>query len=127
MSQHTITHIHHGKTNMYALYKKLNECDQISQIYGNVYGKNVNIETYWDRVEEKALVCWCGSYFYVTNSNCSISTKEVLYVCGMGGHKVNVTMQCDKFGEVTPDNDILDMPISKTPLSHILIVHSDVY
>jgi hypothetical protein len=123
MSTYTITQFHDGKSNMCALYEKFHECDQISQIWGIIDGLDIDIVTYWDRVEEKVLVYANGPYIYVTNDH-SISTMDVLRAVGLPLCEANVIMQWDKTGEVLADNKILDMPISETPLSHIMIQHA---
>ena len=131
MSTYTVTPFHDGKSNMCALYEKFHECKQVSQIWGKINGKYIDIATYWDNVEEKVLVCNSGPYVYITNSIYSVSTKDVLLALGIFGiigiidiineYEINVIMQWDSVGGVTADNKILDMPISNTPLSHIMI------
>ena len=121
MSTYTITPFHDGKSNMCALYEKFHECNQVSQIWGRVNGEDIDIVTYWDRVEEKVLVYVNGPYLYVTNGIYSISTMDVLRAIGLSFSEVNVIKQWDKSGEVDADNTILDLPISNTPLSHIVI------
>ena len=112
---------HDGKSNMCTLYEKFHECNQISQIWGKINGEDIDIVTYWDKVEEKVLVYINGPYIYVTNGIYSVSTRDVLHALNFGNCEVNVIMQWDELGEVTADNSILDMPIVKTPLSHIVI------
>jgi len=46
---------------------------------------------------------------------------DVFRAIGIGNCEANVIMQWDKTGEVIADNKILDIPISETPLSHIMI------
>ena len=116
-----ITPFHDGKSNMCALYEKFHECNQVSQIWGRVNGEDIDIVTYWDRVEETVLVYVNGPYLYVTNGIYSISTMDVLRAIGLSFSEVNVVKQWDKSGEVDADNTILDLPISDTPLSHIVI------
>lgn len=104
------------------LYKKFNDCDQISQIWGKINGEDIDIATYWDRVKNAVFVYANGPYVYITNginSINSINTMDVLYAISIGDCEVNVVMQWDKVGEVIADNKILEMPISETPLSHI--------
>lgn len=121
MSTYTVTPFHDGKSNMCTLYQKFHECNQVSQIWGRVKGEDIDIVTYWDKVEETAMVYVNGPYVYVTNGIYSISTMDVLRAIGLSFSEVNVVMQWDASGEVKADNTILDLPISKTPLSHIVI------
>ena len=122
MSTYIVTPFHDGKSNMCALSEKFHECNQVSQIWGKINGTYIDIATYWDKVEEKVLVCNSGPYVYITNSGNSVSTKDVLCALGINGeYDINVIMQWDSVGEVTADNAILDMPISNAPLSHIMI------
>jgi hypothetical protein len=118
---YSVIPFHDGKSNMCTLYEKFHECDQISQIWGTIKGEDIDIVTYWDRVEQLALVYVNGPYVYVTKDIYSVSTMDVLRAIGISFCEVNVIMQWDTLGEVTADNTILDMPISKTPLSHIMI------
>lgn len=112
---------HDGKSNMCVLYEKFHECNQVSQIRGTIKGEDIDIATYWDRVEQMALVYVNGPYLYVTNGIYPISTMDIFHAIGLGNCKATVIMQWDSLGEVVADNAILDMPIVKTPLSHIMI------
>ena len=117
----TIIPFHDGKSNMCMLYEKFHDCNQVSQIWGTLHGNDIDIVTYWDRVEEKALVYVNGPYVYITNGIYPVSTMDILRAIGLTNCKVDAIMQWDALGEVTADNKILDMPIVKTPLSHIRI------
>jgi len=123
MSKYTVTPFHDGLSNMCVLYKKFNDCDQISQISGKINGEDIDIATYWDRVKNAVFVYANGPYVYITNGINSINTMDVLHAFGISFCEVNVVMQWDKVGEVIADNKILEMPISETPLSHIVIQH----
>jgi hypothetical protein len=82
---------------MCALSEKFHECNQVSQIWGKINGTYIDIATYWDKVEEKVLVCNSGPYVYITNSGYSVSTKDVLCALGINGeYDINVIMQLPK-------------------------------
>ena len=115
----TIIPFHDGATDLPILYKKIQDCKQVSRIIGReADGTNIYIVIYWDTVENRTLVYHHNKYVYV-NSASQISINDILEAFGLSYLDVNVMKQFVNDKPITPDNNILDMPILENLMSII--------
>lgn len=115
----TIIPFHDGATDLPTLYKKIQDCKQVSRIIGReADGSNIYIVIYWDTVENRTLVYHHNKYVYV-DSDSQISINNILEAFGLSYLDVNVTKQFINDKSITPDNKILDIPILESLMSII--------
>jgi len=121
---YTITPFHDGVTNMPALYNKIHDCKQVSRINGiDAGGCDIYIVVYWDTVENRALVYDNKKYVHIdTEGSLPITINNILKAFGLSYLDVNITNQFINNKPVTPDNKMLDIPISETFMSLIEVI-----
>jgi len=113
----TITPFHDCATDLPTLYKKIQDCTQVSRIIGReADGTHIYIVIYWDTVENRTLVYHNKKYVYV-DSDSQISINNILKAFGLSYLDVNVTKQFLNDKSVTPDNKILDTPILESMMN----------
>jgi hypothetical protein len=97
---------------MYALYKKLKGCRQISRIIGeDVDGKDINICNYWDTVENKILVNHNSEYIYF--DNIYVTANNILESFGITYREDNIIHLFTDMKTEAP-NKMLDVPLLET-------------